>query len=100
MLLATLALTVMLLATLALTVMLLATLDLLARRGLAGLMVLSALVQAIDAVADATIGRLSLLPIVLVFAVAFLIGATRLLGQALWKVASWRDSPARLDPQG
>ena len=71
-----------------------------ARRGLAGLVVLSALIQAIDAVVDATTGRVSLLPIVLVFAVAFLIGATRLLKQALWKAASWRDSPALPDPQG
>jgi hypothetical protein len=73
---------------LALAVMLLATLALRARHVLAGLMVLTALTQLIDAVVDATSGRASLLPILLVFVAAFLIGAARLSGQALWKAAA------------
>ncbi|HEX9414398.1 MAG TPA: hypothetical protein VF916_12910 [Ktedonobacterales bacterium] len=63
---------------LALAIMLLATLALRAWRMLAGLMVLAALTQLIDAVVDATTGRSTLLPIVLIFAVAFLIGVTQL----------------------
>jgi hypothetical protein len=70
---------------LALAVMLLASLALLARRAwpgarwaLTGLMVFTALVQLIDAVVDLASGRASLLPILLIFAAAFLIGAFRL----------------------
>lgn len=80
---------------LALSGMLLAMLVLRARRMLSGLMVLTALVQVTDAVVDATTGRVSLLPIILVFAAAFLIGARRLAGQGFWKAASWQDGPVR-----
>ncbi len=80
---------------LALALMLLTLLALRARRMLASLMVLIALVQVIDAVVDATTGRASLLPIAVVFAAAFLLGATRLFGQAFWKLSNWRDSPVR-----
>jgi hypothetical protein len=66
---------------LALAVMLLVMLVLQARQVLAGLMILTALTQVIDAVVDATTGRASLLPIILIFALAFLIGAARLLGR-------------------
>lgn len=79
---------------LALAVVLLAMLALRARLVLAGLMVLTALTQVIDAAVDATSGRASLLPLLLVFAAAFLIGASRLSGQALWKAATWRSSRA------
>ncbi len=78
---------------LALALMLLVLLALRARRMLAGLMVLVALVQLIDAVVDATTGRASLLPITLVFAAAFLVGATRLFGQPFWTRSAWRDRP-------
>jgi len=77
---------------LALAVMLLAMLALGARRTLAGVMVLVAFVQLIDAVGDATTGRTSLLPIVLIFALAFLFGAARLSGHPFWQAAAWRDS--------
>jgi hypothetical protein len=63
---------------LALAAMLLATLVLRSYRVLAGLMLLTALTQVIDAVVDATTGRASLLPAILVFAVAYFIGAARI----------------------
>jgi hypothetical protein len=63
---------------LALAVMLLAVLVLRARRVLAGLMVLTAVIQLIDAVVDAAGGRWTLVPGVMVFGVAFLVGAVRL----------------------
>jgi hypothetical protein len=63
---------------LALAAMLLATLALRAHRVLAGLMALTVLTQVIDAVVDATTGRTSLLPIILVFAVAYFIAAIRI----------------------
>jgi hypothetical protein len=73
---------------LALAAMLLASLAVLARRALPGarwvligLMVFTALVQLIDAAVDLATGRASLLPILLLFAVAFLVGAFRLAGQ-------------------
>ncbi len=79
---------------LALAVVLLAVLALGARRALTGLMVYTALAQLIDAVVDAATGRAALLPVVLVFAVAFLVGAARLSGPAWWKADGWRASGA------
>ncbi len=87
---------------LALAVILLATLGLRARRLLVGAMVLVAFVQSIDGVVDATSARTSLLPIVVVFAVAFLVGATRLSEQPLWRVAAQRsrdDSKTSMRPR-
>jgi len=63
---------------LALAAMLLATLALRAYRVLAGLMALTVLTQVIDAIVDATTGRATLLPMILVFAVAYLIAAVRI----------------------
>lgn len=83
---------------LAMAVALLAMLTLRARRMLAGLMVLVAIVQLIDATGDATTGRASLLPIVIVFAIAFLIGASRLSGHPFWQAAAWRDTVESVDP--
>lgn len=76
----------------ALAIMLLVMLALRARRPLAGLMVFTALVQLFDAVMDIVEGRLALLPILLVYAIAFLIGASWLFGQAFWKAAAWQDN--------
>ena len=76
---------------LALAVMLVATLLVRARRTLAGLMVLTALIQVIDAIVDATGGRSTLVPGVLVLGVAFLAGAARLSPRALWHPEAWRD---------
>ena len=63
---------------LALACVLLVTLVLRARPALAGFMWLAALTQGIDAVVDATTGRTSLVPVVVVVGVAFLVGALRL----------------------
>lgn len=80
---------------LALAVVLLAVLALRARSALVGLMVYTALAQLIDAIVDAATGRAALLPVVLVFAAAFLVGAARLSGQAWWKADGWRAGESR-----
>jgi uncharacterized membrane protein YedE/YeeE len=64
-----------------------------ARRLLAGLLVLTALIQLLDAGLDAATGRWALVPGLLVLTAAFLVGAARLCGQALWQVATWQDTP-------
>ncbi len=79
---------------LALAAMLLLLLALRAPRMLTGLMLFTALVQLIDALVDATTGRITLLPIVLIVCVAFLLGAARLAGPGFWKPATWRNSLA------
>jgi hypothetical protein len=76
---------------LALAVMLLFSLVIRARRMLAGLMLLIALIQFVDVVDDLARGAFLLVPGLLIFAVVFLIGAWRLLGQAIWHVNAWRD---------
>jgi hypothetical protein len=75
---------------LALAIMLLAALALRARRTLLALMALTTLIQTIDFAVDALTGRLLLLPILLIFAVAFFIGASRLAGQPLWRATAWQ----------
>jgi hypothetical protein len=79
---------------LALAVVLLGVLALRARRALVGLMVYTTLAQLIDAAVDAATGRAALLPVVLVFAVAFFVGAAQLSGSAWWKAAAWRAGGA------
>jgi hypothetical protein len=76
---------------LALAVMLLLCLAIRARRMLAGLMVLIALIQIVDVADDLARGAFLLVPGLLIFAVVFLLGAWRLLGQAIWHVNAWRD---------
>jgi hypothetical protein len=71
-----------------------ATLLLRARRTLPGLMMLTALIQVIDAIVDAAGGRSTLVAGVLVLGVAFLAGAARLSPRPPWRPESWRD-PAR-----
>lgn len=83
---------------LALAVALVVMLLLRSRRVLAALMVLVALVQCMDAVGDATTGRASLLPIVLVFALAFTFGAARLCGYPFWRSGAWRDAERTAGP--
>ncbi len=63
---------------LAIAIMLVVMLALKSRQMLASLMLLAALVQGIDGVVDATTGRQALLPIVVLLAVAFLLGSIRL----------------------
>lgn len=73
----------------ALAVMLMAMLAVRARRMLCGLMLLTALIQALDAILDARDGRWMLVPGVTVFAVVFLFGAWWLAGKGLWRI--WRQ---------
>ena len=76
---------------LALAVMMLFLLGVRARRMLAGFMVLIALIQIVDVINDLTRGDFQIVPGLLVFAIVFLIGSWRLLGQAIWHVETWRD---------
>jgi hypothetical protein len=62
-----------------------------ARRMLAGVMVLIALIQIFDVINDLARGAIILVPGLLVFAIAFLIGASRLIGRPFWQVDAWRD---------
>lgn len=81
---------------LALALMLIAMLAARARGGLSSLMVLTAVIQFFDAGMDALEGRWPIVPGVLIFAVVFFLGAARLNGAPLWKVAAWRDASWRL----
>jgi len=74
-----------------LAAMLLLLLALRARRMLAGFMVLTALIQLVDVIDDLTRGAFLLVPGLLVFAIVFLVGASRLFGQAVWHVHAWRE---------
>jgi hypothetical protein len=76
---------------LALAIMLGVMLILRARQVLAGLMLLTLLIQVIDIVVDSTSGRLSLLPPIVLLALAFLLGLMRLAGHPLWKASTWQD---------
>lgn len=76
---------------LALALLLLITLSMGARRPLSTLMVLTAIIQMLDAVMDGFEGRWSLIPVVLVFAAVFLFGAARATGYP-WTLAAWRDA--------
>ena len=79
---------------LAIAVMILAMLGLRARRALGALMVVTALIQTLDAVTASLTGRFGLVPIDLVYAAGFLIGAAYLAGQPLWRAATWRERPS------
>jgi len=62
-----------------------------ARWMLAGFMVLTALIQFVDIIDDLARGAFLLVPGLLVFAIVFLVGASRLFGQAVWHVDAWRE---------
>ena len=76
---------------LALAAMVLLLLAIRARRMLAGFMVLVAFIQLIDIADDLARGDWLLIPGLFVFAIVFLLGARRLLGQAVWHVDAWRE---------
>jgi hypothetical protein len=78
---------------LALAVMLLVMLALHARGVLSGLMLLTAMVQFLDAGMDAAEGRWTIVPGVLIFAIVFFLGAARLRGRPFWNLAAWKDQP-------
>jgi hypothetical protein len=75
----------------ALAAMLLFMLAIRARGVLSSLMVLTAFIQLLDADMDILEGRWALVPGVLIYAIAFLVGAARL-DRPFWKAAVWRDS--------
>ena len=58
-------------------------------------MVLTALIQMIDAVVDGAGGRWTLVPGVLALGVAFLVGAARLSPRPLWQSGAWDDTAPR-----
>ncbi|MDQ2743886.1 MAG: hypothetical protein M3Z66_16540, partial [Chloroflexota bacterium] len=62
-----------------------------ARRALTALMLLTALIQILDAITASLTGRLILVPIDLVLAAAFLLGATHLAGRPLWRATTWQE---------
>jgi hypothetical protein len=64
-----------------------------ARGVLSGLMLLTALVQVLDAGLDAAEGRWTIVPGVLIFALVFFLGAARLRGQLFWNLAAWKEQP-------
>ncbi len=76
---------------LSLALMLLLLLALKARRMLAGFMVLIALIQVLDVINDLIRGDYLLAPGLLLFAIVFSAGATRLFGRAIWRVEAWRE---------
>jgi len=78
-----------------LAIMLLVMLGLRARSVLRTLMVLTAFIQLLDAGMDCMAGRWTLVPGVLIFAIAFFLSAARLSGQPLWNFAAWRDEQQR-----
>ena len=77
---------------LALALLLLVTLGMGARRSLSTLMVLTALIQLLDAGMDMVERRWPLIPGVLIFAALFLFGAARITGAPVWRRAAWRDA--------
>jgi hypothetical protein len=77
---------------LALALMLLAMLAMRARGVLGSLMALTAFIQIFDAGMDALEGRWAIVPGVLIFAIVFFLGAARINGQPLWRVAAWRNA--------
>ncbi len=60
-----------------------------ARRALGNLLVLTALIQVVDACLDVMDGRWSILPGVLTLGVAFLLAGARFSGSAFWKRSAW-----------
>lgn len=78
-----------------LAIMLLLLLTVRARRMLAGFMVLMALIQCFDVLNDLLSKDFLLIPGLLVFAIVFLFGASRLFGQGFWHVSAWHDESPR-----
>ena len=81
---------------LGLTLLLLFLLVIKSGRILAGIMVLVALIQILDMINDLIRGDFALVPVVLVFAIAFLVGASKVLGQPIWHIDSWRERDSHL----
>lgn len=76
---------------LGLAVMLLAAMSLRARGMLNSLMLLTALIQVLDAVMDCVEARWPIVPGVVVFAVLFFVGSARLSGYPFWRIEAWKQ---------
>lgn len=61
------------------------------RRMLAAFMVLTALIQFVDVINDLTTGDYILATGLLVFVIAFLLGASSLFKRAFWRIDTWRE---------
>lgn len=78
---------------LVLALMLVAAMGFRSRGTLNTLMLLTALIQVMDAGIDCVEGRWTLAPGVIIFGLLFLVGAARLSGYPFWKTAAWRQEP-------
>ena len=76
----------------ALALMLLAALFLRARRMLNTLMLLTAVIQLLDALLDALEGRWPVVPGVLIFAAICFVAAAKLSGHPFWNIRAWRSA--------
>ena len=76
---------------LGLAVMLLAAMSLRAKGMLNSLMLLTALIQVLDASIDCLEARWAIVPGVLVFAGIFFVGSARLSGYPFWRIEAWRQ---------
>ena len=76
---------------LSLAVMLFVLLAAKARKILAAFMILVALIQCLDVINDLARGAFVLVPGLLLFAIVFLLGASRLLGQPFWHISAWQE---------
>lgn len=54
-------------------------------------MVLIAMIQILDMINDLVRGDFLLVPVVLAFAIVFLVGASKVFGQPVWHVDAWRE---------
>jgi hypothetical protein len=75
---------------LALAVMLMAALSLGAKTSLNALMMLTALVQILDAGVDCVEARWTVVPGVMILGLLFLLGSARLSGHPFWRLKAWR----------
>jgi hypothetical protein len=76
---------------LGLAIMLLAAMTLRAKGMLNSLMLLTALIQVLDAGIDCVEARWAIVPGVVVFAVIFFVGSAWLSGYPFWRIEAWRQ---------
>jgi len=76
-----------------LALMLVAAMSFRSRGTLNTSMLLTALIQMLDAGIDCVEGRWAVVPGVIIFGLLFLVGAARLSGSPFWKTAAWRQDP-------
>ena len=76
---------------LSLAALLAGALALRARKALGSLIMLTALIQFIDAAVDCYEERWAIVPVVIVLGLGFLTGAGFALGRPVWRLEVWRD---------